>query len=90
MSRRFAIAQWLAPLVVVEVDPSEFDGAGAAALLTQLEHRFSGVCVSMITPDWEADGGIRIAGLRVPIEVLASPDLAWRPLELPPEDDLPF
>ena len=90
MSRRFAVAQWLAPLIVVEVAPREFDAAEAGELLLQLERRFPGVCVSMITPDWEAEGGIRITGLGAPIEILASANLVWHELNLPQDEELPF
>lgn len=68
----------------------DFDSKDAPALLTKLEGRFPGVTVSMITPDWEAEGGIRIAGLHAPIDVLASADLIWHELVLPSEVDLPF
>ena len=76
--------------MAVEVDPVEFDGAGADDLLERIGKHFAGMNVAMITPDWEAPTGIRVRGLHAPADVLASPDLIWRELHLPEEPDLPF
>jgi len=51
---------------------------------------FPGINVSLITPDWEADTGIRVRGLHAPADVIASPDLDWRVLVLQEESELPF
>lgn len=75
---------------MVEIDPSEFDCPDVEVLLRDLERHFCGVNVALITPDWEADLGIRIRGLQAPAEVLASADLDWRELSLPAEEELPF
>ena len=88
--RRFAIAEWLGPLIVVELDPAEFDGPDIGRLQEKIEQRFQGVNVAITTPDWEADSGIRVRGLDAPADVLASPELIWQPLHIPDEDELPF
>lgn len=90
MRRRFAVADWLGTFVIAEVDPAEFDGPGAEDLLRRIGAHFVGVNVAMITPDWEAQTGIRVRGLCAPSDVLASPSLVWRDLDLPEEADLPF
>lgn len=84
------MATWLFPLIVIEVDPAEFDSPDAERLLSRLESRYAGVNVSMITPDWEAEGGFRVAGLEAPLDILAAPDLEWRELILCDEEELPF
>ena len=84
------MADWLGTFVVAEVDPSEFDGPGADDLLKRIGVHFSGVNVALTTPDWEEPTGIRVRGLHAPADVLASPNLVWRDLNLPEEPDLPF
>ena len=87
---RSAIGKWIAAFVVVEVQPEEFDAADFPQLLTRLEKHFT-MPVSVITPDWEAEHGIRAKGTYCPAEALANPALAWRELTLPPcDDELPF
>jgi hypothetical protein len=86
---RSAIVQWLEPYIVVEVDPIEFDGPAADELQARLEQHFMRPVV-MVTPDWEADEGIRARGFPGPITLLASPDVVWRDLELPAEPEIPF
>jgi hypothetical protein len=87
---RSAIGKWIGAVVIAEVDPDEFDGPGCDELLTKLNQHFMQE-VAMITPDWEADFGIRARGLPCPIEILASADLVWRDLVLPvEEEELPF
>jgi len=90
MNRRFAVAEWLGPLIVVELDPAEFDGPGIERLEQKIALRFPGINVAITTPDWEADSGIRVRGLAAPADVLASPDLAWRELDIPDDEELPF
>jgi hypothetical protein len=86
---RSAIATWIGPIVVVEVDPSEFDSPGCSTLLDQLNQFFMQP-VALITPDWEEDDGIRAKGLPCPTYILSSADLVWRPLQLPVEEEPPF
>lgn len=86
---RSAIGKWVGAIVIVEVDPHDFDGPDSADLLTKLERHFMQP-VAMITPDWEADVGVRARGLQCPVEILASGDLVWRDLTLPPEEEIPF
>lgn len=86
---RSAISKWVGAVVIVEVDPEEFDSPGSCELLAKLNQHFMQE-VAMITPDWEADSGIRARGLPCPIDILISPDLVWRDLVLMPEEDLPF
>jgi hypothetical protein len=86
---RSAISKWIGAIVIVEVDPEEFDGPGCDVLLARLNQHFMQP-VAMITPDWEADAGIRARGLPCPIDILASADLVWRDLVLPVEEELPF
>lgn len=88
--RRFAIAEWLGPLIVVELDPAEFDGPDIERLEQKIAQRFPGINVAITAPDWEADSGIRVRGLQAPADVLASPDLPWHELIIPEEDELPF
>lgn len=76
-------------MVVVDVDPREFDGEDFSLLLERLKKHFM-VPVSVITPDWQAEGGVRIAGDYAPLEVAVSPTLQWRELILAPNDHLPF
>lgn len=87
---RYAIAKWIAPLVVVEVDPREFDGAGSDELMTKLEAHFRGAHFAVITPDLEPASGIRAKGLACPHDVLTDPGLAWHDLVIPNEPDAPF
>lgn len=86
---RFAIGKWIRAVVIVEVDPDEFNGPQADALLSRLEKYFMGQ-IAMVTPDWEADLGFRTRGLSCPVEVATSADLVWRDLELPAEEEIPF
>lgn len=87
---RYAIAKWIAPLVVVEVDPREFDGPGADDLMKKLNAHFRGAHFALITPDLEPDSGIRAKGLACPHEVLTDPALVWHELTMPDEPDVPF
>jgi hypothetical protein len=86
---RSAVSKWISTIVIVEVDPHEFDGPDADELLAKLDRHFMQK-VALITPDWEAPTGIRARGLPCPLEILASADLVWRALELPVELDVPF
>lgn len=86
---RSAIINWVAPLIVVEVDPREFDGPDFDTLLMKLEQHFMRSVV-VITPDWEADCGIRIKGFDGRPELLADTDIVWRDLELVLETEIPF
>lgn len=86
---RSAITKWVAAIVIVEVDPCEFDGPGSDALQARLDRHFMQP-VAMITPDWEAPTGIRARGLPCSLEILASADLVWRDLVLPAEAEIPF
>jgi hypothetical protein len=88
--RQFAVADWIGTFVVADVDPSEFDGPDVDQLLERIVLHFGGVNVTLTTPDWEAPTGIRVRGLYAPSDVLASPGLVWRDLDLPEEADLPF
>jgi hypothetical protein len=85
---QYAIGKWILPIVIVEVDPNDFDGDDGQ-LLERLKAHFM-VDVALITPDWEAPIGIRARGLACPIRVLAEQDLEWREFEFPPEELLPF
>lgn len=89
MTMRSAVVQWLEPYIVVEVDPAEFDGPGCDELHKRLSQHFMRQAV-LITPDWEADSGIRARGFPGPIALLASTDIIWRELELPAEPEIPF
>lgn len=84
-----AITTWIGPIVVVEVDPNEFDSPGCSVLLARLDQFFM-QSVALITPDWEAEDGIRAKGLPCPTYILSSPDLVWRTLELPQLEETPF
>jgi len=87
---RSAVGKWIGPIVVVEVDPAYFDDGNFPQLLARLEQHFM-MKVSVITPDWEADHGIRVKGEYCPIEILSDPALVWRDLTLPEDPDtLPF
>ena len=86
---RSAVSKWIVAIVIVEVDPDEFDGPGCDELLAKLNQFFMQP-VAMITPDWEAEDGIRTKGLPCPRDILSSPDLAWRDLVLPAEAEIPF
>lgn len=86
---RYAITEWIAPLVVVEVNPREFDGPDSD-LMGRLEAHFPGLSIVIITPDIEPDSGIRARGLDCPHDVLTDPELVWRELALPGEADVPF
>lgn len=87
---RYAITTWIAPLVVVEVDPCDFDGPHSHELEKRLVDHFRGASFVLITPDIEPASGIRARGLAVPHDVLTAPDMSWHELTLPDEPDLPF
>lgn len=77
-------------MIVVEVDPTVFDGPDMLQLLGRLDKHFM-MPVTVTTPDWEAEDGIRSMGAFCPNFVLTSQEWQWRDLELPPDpDDLPF
>lgn len=87
---RSAVGKWIAPFVVVDVDPADFDGPDFPRLLERLDKHFM-MPVSVTTPDWESDSGVRVAGAYYPVDVLTDQSLVWRDLDLPPDpDDLPF
>ena len=86
---KYAIGKWIAPIVIVEVDPDEFDGEAGEALLMRLRQHFM-VDVALITPDWESSDGIKARGLACPSHVLVEHELIWRELVLPPEAEIPF
>lgn len=87
---RYAVAKWIAPLIVVEVDPRDFDGPHSAQLEKKLTDHFRGASFTLITPDIEPASGIRARGLTAPHDVLTDPDLVWHHLVLPEEPELPF
>lgn len=87
---RYAIATWIAPLIVVEVDPCDFDGPDSAELERKLTDHFRGAGLTLITPDIEPASGIRARGLAVPHDVLTASGLVWHDLTLPDEAELPF
>lgn len=87
---RYAIATWIAPLIVVEVDPHDFDGPHSAELEKRLAAHFRGASFTLITPDIEPASGIRSRGLAVPHDVLTDSDLVWHDLILPEEPEVPF
>lgn len=87
---KYAVAKWIAPLIIVEVDPEDFDGPCSIDLEQRLADHFRGVSIALITPDWEPESGIRARGIACPHDVLTDPNLVWHDLELPTEPDLPF
>lgn len=87
---RYAVATWIAPLIVVEVDPGDFDGTDSVELEKRLSAYFLGASFVLVTPDPRQSSGIRSRGLAVPHNVLTEPDLVWHDLELPEEPDVPF
>ncbi|MCA1857426.1 hypothetical protein LE190_16050 [Massilia oculi] len=87
---KYAVATWIAPLIIVEVDPSDFDGPHAVELEKALADHFRGASFALITPDIEPDSGIRARGLSVPHDVLTDQRLVWHDLVLPGEPELPF
>lgn len=87
---RYAVATWIAPLIVVEVDPRDFDGAHGSELEKKLAGHFRGASFVLITPDIEPASGIRARGLAVPHDVLTDPGLVWHDLKMPDEPDVPF
>lgn len=86
---RYAIGKWIAPIVIVEVDPDEFDGSSGDQMLERLRAHFM-VDVALIAPDWEAPQGIRAKGLDCPTYLLVEQELIWRQFQLPPEEEVPF
>lgn len=87
---RYAVAKWIAPLIVVEVDPEDFDGEQADTLIEKLSIHFRGAHLCVITPDIEPASGIRARGLECPHDVLTDQNLVWHDLEMPDEQDVPF
>lgn len=87
---RSTVGKWIAPFVVVDVDPAEFDGPDADRLLERLDKHFM-MPVAMTTPDWQAKDGVRAKGAYIPIAHLTDPTFQWRDLSLPDDpDELPF
>jgi hypothetical protein len=87
---KYAVTKWIVPVIVVEVDPHDFDGPRAAELEKKLADHFAGASFVLITPDIELASGIRARGPAVPHDVLTVPDLVWHDLVLPDEPELPF
>lgn len=87
---KYAIAAWIAPLVVVKVDEGEFDGPLAAELERRLADHFRGASFAIITSDPKQVSRIRARGLAVPHDVMTDPSLVWHELALPPEPEAPF
>lgn len=87
---RYAVTKWIAPLIVVEVDPRDFDGQHVDELEQRLAEHFRGASLTLITPDIEPESGIRARGLAVPHDVLTDIGLVWHDLALPDEPELPF
>lgn len=86
---QYAIGKWIPPIVIVEVDPGEFEGEAGEQLLQRLKAHFM-VDVALITPDWEAPEGIRARGLSCPTYVLVEQELVWREFDFPPVEEVPF
>ena len=87
---RYAVTKWIAPLIVVEVAPHDFDGPHAIELEKKLSEHFRGASFALITPDLEPTSGIRARGLACPHDVLTDPNLTWHDLVLPSDPDVPF
>jgi len=87
---RYTTSKWISNIAIIEVDPKIFDSPELAELLQRARLRFP-LPVSIITPDWEAEFGIRSAGDYCPPEILSSAQLLWHELDLLAEsDELPF
>lgn len=86
----YAVVKWIAPLIVVEIRPEEFDSPTASELLEKLSSFFKGAHVTVVTRSVDSSSEVRTRGLACPPELLTDPGLVWHELGLPEDPDIPF
>lgn len=82
-----AIIPLAEPIVAVQVDAAQLEGAAGAELLERLQIHFMRTVVLVA---WDADARFVSLGYPCPEDMLTNDDLEWREFDLPPEPEIPF